>query len=186
MQRSNHWFVAYDQGLELRVSGWNPRSRLRAGAKHLCGHTCLHRLVDDFMARTLAVRVPAVSTDNASAQQKSPRPIAARNDTSLTSSAHPAPIVPGLGALNPHTDTFESSARLITPFEPPRPVPALPLSTRLAAASQELRPAADQAPIQDTPGYSSRNWRADAWKREREREERATHPSAASRHRSIA
>ena len=83
MQRTNHWFVAYDQGAELRISGWNSRSRLRAGAKHLCGHTCLHKLVDDFMARTLAVRVPLVPEDKTGAQQKLPRPTTARNDTQL-------------------------------------------------------------------------------------------------------
>ncbi len=60
-KQTNHWFVAYDQGGELRVSGWNSRNRLRPGSKHLCGQTCLHKLVDDFMAKTLAVRpAPAV------------------------------------------------------------------------------------------------------------------------------
>ena len=51
MQRANHWFVAYGQGEELRVSGWSAGKRLRAGAKHLCGQTCLHKLVDEFLAR---------------------------------------------------------------------------------------------------------------------------------------
>ena len=56
-KQTNHWFVVYNQGEELRVSGWSSRHRLGPGAKHLCGQTCLHKLVDDFMARTLAVRV---------------------------------------------------------------------------------------------------------------------------------
>ena len=55
-KQTNHWFVAYEQGGELRVSGWNSRNRLRPGSKHLCGQTCLHKLVDDFMARAIAVR----------------------------------------------------------------------------------------------------------------------------------
>jgi len=56
-KQTNHWFVAYDQGGELRVSGWNTRNRLRPGSKHLCGQTCLHKLVDDFMAKALTARV---------------------------------------------------------------------------------------------------------------------------------
>ena len=56
-KQTNHWFVAYDQGGELRVSGWNSRNRLRPGSKHLCGQTCLHKLVDDFMAQALSTRV---------------------------------------------------------------------------------------------------------------------------------
>jgi len=57
-KQTNHWFVAYDQGEELRVSGWNSRNRLRPGSKHLCGQACVHKLVDDFMARALTTRVP--------------------------------------------------------------------------------------------------------------------------------
>jgi len=49
-------FVACDLGGELRVSGWKSRNRLRPGTKHLCGQTCLHKLVDEFMARDLAAR----------------------------------------------------------------------------------------------------------------------------------
>lgn len=185
MQRINHWFVAYDQGAELRISGWNSRSRLRAGAKHLCGHTCLHKLVDDFMSRTLAVRVPLVPEDKTGAQQKLPRPTTARNDNSLTSSTHIAPINSSLGAPNVYTDEFESSASLITPFEPARLLPQPPF--RFAAASHEPGSGMEQTPIENIPGHSPRNSRAEAWKREREREERAAHrPPDAPRRRSIA
>jgi hypothetical protein len=52
-RQTNHWYVAYEQGGELRVSGWSSRNRLRQGTRHLCGQTCLHKLVDDFMARAL-------------------------------------------------------------------------------------------------------------------------------------
>ena len=58
-KQTNHWFVAYDQGGELRVSGWNSRNRLRPGSKHLCGQTCLHKLVDEFMARALTAKCAA-------------------------------------------------------------------------------------------------------------------------------
>jgi len=76
-KQTNHWFVAYDQGGELRVSGWNSRNRLRPGSKHLCGQTCLHKLVDDFMAKTLAVRPSTAAEENEiddSLQAPAPRP----------------------------------------------------------------------------------------------------------------
>jgi hypothetical protein len=55
-RQTNHWFVAYEQGGELRVSGWTSRHRLRPDSKHLCGQTCLHKLVDEFMAKSIAKR----------------------------------------------------------------------------------------------------------------------------------
>ena len=55
-RQTNHWFVAYEQGGELRLSGWQSRNRLRPGTKHLCGQTCLHKLVDEFMAKAIASR----------------------------------------------------------------------------------------------------------------------------------
>ena len=64
-KQTNHWFVAYDQSGELRVSGWNSRNRLRPGSKHLCGQTCLHKLVDEFMARALAVRPQPCAAEEA-------------------------------------------------------------------------------------------------------------------------
>ena len=83
-KQTNHWFVAYDQGGELRVSGWNSRNRLRPGSKHLCGQTCLHKLVDDFMARALTVRAPRaaqIDVDDEFMDQ------AVGSDSSLTSDA---------------------------------------------------------------------------------------------------
>jgi hypothetical protein len=62
-KQTNHWFVASDQAGELRVSGWNARNKLRAGTKHLCGQTCLHKLVDEFMAGTLAGRFSPPTAD---------------------------------------------------------------------------------------------------------------------------
>ncbi len=56
-RQTNHWFVAYDQAGELRISGFNSRNRLKAGTKHLCGQICLHKLVDEFLARTLPERI---------------------------------------------------------------------------------------------------------------------------------
>jgi hypothetical protein len=187
MQGTNHWFVAYDHGGELRISGWTSRNRLRAGARHLCGHTCLHKLVDDFMARTLAMRTHSAAADlkdEPQKQQKTPRRASAHIDTSLT-----ALSAPSIGdSLAPCVDEFESSARIIAQSEP---VPPALVTTRAIARLQVVAPqptaGVDDALIPDMPSYSSRVWRAEAWKREREREEHAAHhPSPSTRRRSNA
>ena len=96
-RQTNHWFVAYTQGGELRVTGWNANRRMRAGSKHLCGQTCLHKLVDEFIAGTMGSRTP-LAPDAAQREE----PIAA-TDASLTStaayaSAAPANPVPAVHA----------------------------------------------------------------------------------------
>jgi hypothetical protein len=187
-KQTNHWFVAYDQGGEMRVSGWNSRNRLRPGSKHLCGQTCLHKLVDDFMARTLAVRVPRAAENEA---EEKAMEQAASNDTSLTSSVAYGEI--------------ESSARLIpapAPVSPARPAgssaPAPPLSAAfvrpaarmpLELVSAPARAHAEEAvaAVDEPPRYASRNWHAAAWERERERERELHagehHPGLAARRR---
>jgi hypothetical protein len=166
-KQTNHWFVASEQGGELRVSGWNSRNRLRPGMKHLCGQTCLHKLVDEFMARTLAVRVPV------SAAEDVVEPQVAGTDTSLTSDAA--------------YEEVESSARLVSPPQPvlqKRPPPRPP--AELVAMPARL-PAAEAATVpEEAPRYASRNWRAEAWDRERERELRSVErrPDTSPRRRS--
>jgi hypothetical protein len=161
-KQTNHWFVAYDQGGELRVSGWNSRNRLRPGSKHLCGQTCLHKLVDDFMARALTVRAPQVAAleiDDECMDQ------AVGSDTSLTSNAA--------------YQELESSARLIpTPVPVAQPAaapirPPLRMPMELVPSAPRPRIEEVQAPVDETPRYASRNWRAAAWERERERESRS-------------
>jgi hypothetical protein len=49
-KQTNHWFVAYEQKGELRLSGWQSKHTMRAKAKHLCGQKCVHRLLDEYMA----------------------------------------------------------------------------------------------------------------------------------------
>ena len=154
-KQTNHWFVAYDQGGELRVSGWNSRNRLRPGSKHLCGQTCLHKLVDDFMARALAVRVQPGAAEEADAEV-----FAVATDTSLTSDAAYVEV--------------ESSARLLTPAEPALPVRPMPRPPAELVAMPARGATEGSAPLPDEPPrYASRNWRAEAWDREREREMRA-------------
>ena len=169
-KQTNHWFVAYDQGGELRVSGWNSRNRLRPGSKHLCGQTCLHKLVDEFMARALSTRVQPAAVEEVEVEE-----MAMDTDTSLTSNAA---YVGG-----------ESSARLIAQ---PVPVPSIrpPLRVPSEVVTMPGRVHADAPPSasssEDQGRSASRNWRAEAWEREREREQRAVErrPETAARRRS--
>lgn len=181
-RQTNHWFVAYEQAGELRIGGWTSRQRLRSGAKHLCGQTCLHKLVDEFIAQSINLRPPRA----AELPEAEPSLV---GDTSLTSAAaYPGPGLPkkparqeaslpqsksdqGLAAL---TSEPESCARVLAPPDivtmPSRPNP------------EEL------APVPAEPRYSSQSWRAAAWERERERELHAVEnrPDIAARRRSRA
>ena len=143
-RQTNHWFVAYEQAGELRVSPWGSRNRLRPGMKHLCGQTCLHKLVDDFMARSVAVRAQSPAIPEAEGA-------APAMDASLTSHAAYA--------------EFESSARLLPPVEPER---GFKPQAELVAM---LPPA---LPSVDALRYAARSRHAEAWERERAREMRAT------------
>ena len=136
MLHPNHWFAASDQGPELRVSTWDKRSRLRPGAKHLCGQTCLHKLVDEFTARSLNQRIAPVP-ERPPAEARNPHVVAPRaNFDAAPSRSRPAQGVPVIGAayIDENSD-LESSAPLLTPLDSP-----------------------------------SRGGRAEAWKRERQRQ----------------
>ena len=165
-KQTNHWFVAYDQGAELRVSGWNSRNRLRPGSKHLCGQTCLHKLVDDFLARTLTSRMSRAAQNDMEDEMMGS---AVKTDISLTSSVAYKEV--------------ESSARLIatpTPVSPPLPIatselvsparPPLRMQMELVASPAKVRAEEAAIAVNEPPRYASRNWRAAAWERERERE----------------
>ena len=146
MQRGNHWFVAQTHAGELRLSGWSASKRLRAGAKHLCGQTCLHKLVDEFLARTVSAPAQPASIDNsapAAISAHRPQQPHAALTTPPRASNEPS-VQPGISI-----DEFESSARLI-------PTPEL------------LAPSNDAA-VPEPSTYATRNWHAEAWKRERER-----------------
>jgi hypothetical protein len=163
-KQTNHWFVVHEQGDELRLTGWNSRSRLRAASKHLCGQVCLHKLADIFMARVIA--------EKATPHKES------ATDESLLARPTPDRILNDGGA----DLEFESSARLITPpstllsitaqsaqtelkaYSEPRPHPELvPAPARFK--NEELLPSLDEP-----PRNASRQSRAEAWERERERE----------------
>jgi hypothetical protein len=140
-KQTNHWFVAYEQGGELRVSGWNSRNRLRGGSKHLCGQACLHKLADDFMARIIGEKAAL-----AHPAEEAPPAAEAATDSSLAQGTH-----------------MESAARLIAspaPVTPLRPISIIPLRERAAVAF----PAAEEEARFETVSR-----RAEAWERERER-----------------
>ena len=193
-KQTNHWFVAYEVGGELRISGWNSRNRLRTNSKHLCGQTCLHKLVDDFMARAIggqssklmdagegtegAVTIDSHLEARSEAQStgerreisdsylirerlSEPRPSVARfSDTSLTS----------VSSL----DEGESSARLIATPVLPIPQPAYRPAAELVRMPAKLESEEEvETQSSEMPRHKSRNWRAEAWERERERELRA-------------
>ncbi len=168
-KQTNHWFVACELAGELRIGGWSSRNRLRSGSKHLCGQTCLHKLVDEFMARTIAGRSTAPA---ARAERLDAEPECAATDTSLTSPAAFA--------------DDDSSAQLIVPAVS-TPSRATGLADALPAAIASMPvgpllvpPSPISAPVlpEESPVYSSRRWRAEAWERERSRELRAVerHP----------
>jgi hypothetical protein len=158
-KQTNNWFVAYEQAGELRVSGWNSRNRLRPGSRHLCGQTCLHKLVDDFMARALSARVSHAAQNEA---EDVVMEQAARSDSSLTSDAAYAEV--------------ESSARLIPTPSSASPVPATParpplrMPLELIVMPAKVREEEEVVAVNEPPRFASRNWHAAAWERERERE----------------
>jgi hypothetical protein len=170
-KQTNHWFVAYDQGEELRVSGWNSRNRLRQGSKHLCGQTCLHKLVDDFLARTLTARVPRAAQND---EEDEMIVQAAGVDTSLTSSA-----------AYKEADAPARQISAHAPVSPSRP----PLRMQMELVALPLRVRGDEAmvAVNEPPRYASHNWRAAAWERERERERELRilerHPGLSARRR---
>jgi len=188
-RQTNHWFVAYEQGGELRVSGWTSRHRLRPDSKHLCGQTCLHKLVDEFMAKSIAKR----AQHNEEAAEAEAEPLAVAETIPAVPPVRVAPKeLVDTSLVNPAAaaQDVESSARLIpspasSPISPkpvhrPQPeivtMPARPYPKDIAAL-----PA-------DTLRYASRRWHAEAWERERERELRAieNHPEISARRRTSA
>ena len=196
-KQTNHWFVAHENSGELRVSGWSSRNRMRPGSKHLCGQTCLHKLVDDFMARDLAARVQRGAAGECDVEE-----LAENVDASLTSASayaessssarllgSPAPRSPGTRPFKTPvpTDTNSSvgwKAGVGTGITSPIPYRS---GVELVAVPAKVQ-AADPMPVlpEATPGAKPRNLRAEAWDRERQRELRAinSHPDIIARRRS--
>ena len=53
--QTNHWFVAYEESGELRISGWNSLRLLSPETKHLCGETCALKLTSHFLMKLMHV-----------------------------------------------------------------------------------------------------------------------------------
>jgi len=132
MLSANHWFIAREHGADLRIGLWSGQSRLGPTTRHLCGHKCLHKFLDDFLARKSQVSSSANCED--ATRKSPPQPV----DIGVTSpAAFPVPRLPVIGSCAIDAD---SSARLLP--SPPPFVERMP----------------------------SRRLRAEAWKRELERE----------------
>ncbi|UWZ86467.1 hypothetical protein [Occallatibacter riparius] len=129
-RQTNHWYVACEQSGELRLGAWNSRMRQRPGTKHLCGQTCLHKLVDEFMARTTATRA-------ATADPSEPAPARPEIDASLTSSVA--------------YDGDESSARLIA-------TPVFPMQPRLVTEPAAPAPQIDSTPNYASRRWRAEAW----------------------------
>jgi hypothetical protein len=141
-KQTNHWFVAYESAEELRIGGWNSRYCKRPGSRHLCGQTCLHKLVDEFMAGTIAEdRAAAEPVAGSVRETNVPEQPVVSMDASLTSAAA-------------YEDEFGSSARLIP----------------IAAPVSDTRPEPAPTPPTEPQKYTSHQWRTSAWERERKRE----------------
>ena len=169
-KQTNHWFVAQDRGAELRISGWNSRGRSSAGAKHLCGQTCLHKLVDEFMARTIAARPQTVAAEAVEPEARSEN---LRNEASRAESFEKIERNRTDGSLTGISGHAQPGPRVVAPQTPvvtmPPPVPAAPL----VPAQQIQIDAPGVLSADEPPAYGARNWRAEAWERERERELRS-------------
>lgn len=167
-KQTNHWFVAYDQGGELRVSGFNANLRLRPAMKHLCGQTCLHKLVDEYITSAQAVRPQPCVTEEARVAAP-----AAATDTSLTSNA-----------AYRKAESTVLPPKTLALIQPKRP----PLRTQPEPVTMPGRPQAEESMLapDEPPPFASRNWRTEAWERERERQMRAVerHPNQTARRRS--
>jgi hypothetical protein len=187
-RQTNHWFVAYDQAGELRVAGWSSRNRLRPGSKHLCGQTCLHKLVDEFMAKAISGRSEAAGEEMELPDRVADRATERQSARPASGTAGRAVATDAYVAAGPLYEDGESSARLVKPRVPapvgPQAVPFrshpenAPGHTQPSVEPQMQGPSTNkpEAPavvVDAAPSFSSRQWRAEAWNRERSRELRS-------------
>jgi len=156
-RQTNHWFVAYAHGGELRVTGWTANKRMRAGSKHLCGQTCLHKLVDEFIAGNMSSRVP-------------PAPEAILKDEPITTDAS----LTSKAAYACQPAVTEAPSIGGGPLRPLQMLPAAVIAIAPSRAVEDARAPIIAPTFDEPPNYTSRRWRAEAWERERERERRSS------------
>jgi hypothetical protein len=63
-ETTSHWFVAYEQGGELKLRGWESPKQSRKDVKHLCGQKCAQRLTANFTASVMSAGNAGESAKN--------------------------------------------------------------------------------------------------------------------------
>jgi hypothetical protein len=53
LEATSHWFVAYEQGGELKLRGWESPKNSRKNVKHLCGQKCVQHMTANFTASVM-------------------------------------------------------------------------------------------------------------------------------------
>lgn len=188
-KQTNHWFVAWEQAGELRVSGWSSRNRTRSEARHLCGQVCLHKLADEFMARVIAQK-SAGKAEPAAAEEMQEETWKARTPAAelVRDPGVESPLHAGLrlaGRMNDRSLTSPvretalvsaAAAALVVSTPPPAPRPASNPIRALDAPPAEIESKTSSGSPAGMPGasrFATRNRCDGAWERERERAQRA-------------
>jgi len=76
-ETTSHWFVAYEQGGELKLRGWESPKQSRKDVKHLCGQKCAQRLTANFTASVMSSGNAGEVTKIAASEGVEPATIAA-------------------------------------------------------------------------------------------------------------
>jgi hypothetical protein len=201
-KQTNHWFVAYEQAGELRISGWQSRYRKKSGARHLCGQTCLHKLCDEFMALVVTgdraaaetaeaetgIAETGAQTGSAGPQHdphgnppQGPRGEARSYERSQTATGRPMDSRAD-HRLPDHRlpDPRWMENRAATNHVPTSHLTESRTANRTASSSYEdefgssARLISAPESAEEARRYASPEWRASAWERERQRERAAS------------
>jgi hypothetical protein len=63
-RQANHWFIACAESGELRIRGWDSAHLRPIGTKHVCGETCAHKLVSQFLMTLVNVETQRAADKN--------------------------------------------------------------------------------------------------------------------------
>jgi hypothetical protein len=78
-REANHWFLVREESGELRISGWNFPHTLSPETRHLCGETCVHKLISRDLKRLANVGTQCAA-DNSHAVPAAEKKIADQTD----------------------------------------------------------------------------------------------------------
>lgn len=59
-REANHWFIAREEAGEIRISGWNAPHTFSPQARHLCGETCVHKLISQDLMKLAVVDIQSI------------------------------------------------------------------------------------------------------------------------------